>query len=119
MKSSKKEIAELFSKGEFDKSMDYLNDEIVWNVVGENIFNGKKAVTKNCEQTAEYFKSVQTDFKTDKLIASDNKVIVIGTAEFKRDGKQLNFISASDIYEFNEKSKIEKISSYCIPEKKE
>lgn len=119
MKHSKKEIAELFSNGKFDKILDCLSEEIVWNVVGEKIFSGKKAVTKNCEQTAEYFKTVQTDFKTDKIIVSDNKVIIIGTAEFKRDGKRLNFISACDIYEFNEQNMIDKISSYCIPEKSE
>jgi len=119
MELSQKKIAELFSHGKFDKTLNCLSEDITWNVIGENIFDGKKAVTKNCEQTAEYFKSVQTDFKTDKLIESDNKVIVIGTAEFKRDGKRLNFISACDIYEFNEQNEIEKISSYCIPEKEE
>jgi len=117
MELSKKEIAELFSNGKFDKTLEYLSKDVVWNIIGENIFDGKKAVTENCEQTAEYFKSVETDFKTDKIIASDNKVIVIGTAEFKRDGKRLNFISACDVYEFNEQNEIDKISSYCISEK--
>ncbi|SDS35419.1 nuclear transport factor 2 family protein [Christiangramia echinicola] len=119
MELSKKEIVELFSNGKFDKTMDYLSEQIVWNIVGENTFEGKKAVMENCEQTAEYFNSVQTDFKTEELIETDNKVIIIGTAEIKRDGKRLNFISACDIYEFNEKNEIEIISSYCIPEKKE
>ncbi len=118
MKLSQKEIAELFSHGKFDKTLEYLSENIIWDVIGENIFAGKKAVTENCEQTTEYFKSVKTDFNTDKIIISKNKVIVIGTAEFKRDGKRLNFISACDIYEFNEQNKIDKISSYCIPEKK-
>ncbi|MBJ2175718.1 nuclear transport factor 2 family protein [Aureibaculum sp. A20] len=116
---SKKEIAKLFSNGKFDKTIDYLSEEIVWNIIGENIFDGKKAVTKNCEQIGEYFKSMQTDFKTDKIIVSDNKVIIIGTAEFKQDGKRLNFISACDIYEFNDQNMIDKISSYCITEKSE
>lgn len=80
---SKKQIAEFFSIGKFDKTMNYLSDEIVWNVIGENIFDGKKAVIENCKQTAEYFKSVETDFKTDEIIVSDNKIIVIGTAEFR------------------------------------
>ncbi len=118
MEHSKKEIAELFSNGKFDKTMDYLSDEIVWNIVGENIFDGKKAVMENCEQTAEYFTFVETDFKTNDILISENKVIIIGTAEFKRDGQRINFVSACDIYEFNEKDEIEKISSYCIPEKK-
>ena len=118
MTPSKKEIAELFSNGKFEEIMGFLSDGIVWNVVGENSFDGKKAVTANCEQTAEYFKSVQTNFITDEVIVSDNKVIVIGTAEFKRDGKRVNFFSACDVYDFNDKNKIEKISSYCIPEKR-
>ncbi|MCK0148174.1 nuclear transport factor 2 family protein [Arenibacter sp. F26102] len=118
MEHLKKEIAELFSNGKFEKVISHLSDGIVWNVVGENTYTGKKAVSENCQQTAEYFKSVQTDFKTDEVIVSENKVIVIGTAEFKRDGKSLNFISACDVYDFNDKNEIEKISSYCIPIKK-
>ncbi len=116
MEYSKKEIAELFSNGKFEKVMDYLNDEIVWNVVGETVLKGKSAVKENCEQTAAYFKSVQTEFKTNDIIVSENKVIIIGTAEFKRDGERINFISACDVYEFNEECKIQKISSYCIAE---
>ncbi len=118
MNYSKKEIAELFSNGKFDQIMDYLCDEIVWNVVGENIYEGKKSVEENCKQTAQYFKSVETNFKTEDVISSNNKVIVIGTAEFKKDGKRLNFISACDVYYFNDKNQIEEIHSYCIPEKR-
>lgn len=116
MEHSKKEIAKLFSNGKFENIMNYLSDKIVWNVIGENIFEGKNAVKENCELTAKYFKSVQTEFKTKEVLISENKVIIIGTAEFKRDGKKLNFISACDIYEFNKKNEIVKISSYCIPE---
>ena len=119
MEHSKKEIAELFSNGKFENVMDCLNDGIVWNVIGENIFIGKNAVKANCEQTAEYFKSIETYFKTNEIIVSENKVIIIGTAEFKRDGKRINFVSACDIYEFNKIGEIQNISSYCIPEKKE
>ena len=119
MKPSKKEIAELFSIGKFENIMDYLSDGIVWNVIGENIFEGKRLVRENCEMTAAYFKTVQTDFKTNEILVSENKVVIIGTAELKRDGKRINFVSACDVYEFNEQSQIEKISSYCIPEKKE
>lgn len=118
MKLSKKEIAELFSNGKFDNITGYLNDKIVWNVVGENTFEGKKAVLENCEQIARYFLSVQTEFKTDSIIASGNNVVVRGTAEFSRDGKRINFISACDVYEFNDNHELEKINSYCIPEKK-
>ena len=52
---------------------------------------------------------METDFKTIDIIDTESKVIVIGTAEFKRDGKRLSYISACDIYEFNTQNKIEKI----------
>ncbi len=116
MEYSKIEIAALFSIGKFENVIAYLNDVIVWNIIGEQILEGKKAVKENCEQTGAYFKSVQTDFKTDDIIASGDKVIVTGTAEFKRDGKRISFVSACDIYEFNENSEIVRITSYCIPE---
>ncbi len=117
MEYNKNEIAALFSIGKFENVIDYLSDGIVWNIVGDHILEGKEAVRENCEQTATYFKSVYTDFKTDDIIASGNKVVVIGTAEFKRDGKRISFVSACDIYEFNENKEIVKITSYCIPDK--
>ena len=90
----------------------------MWNVVGENLFNGKLEVVDNCRQTSEYFKSVETDFRTEDIIVVGNKVVIRGEGEFRRDGARINLITACDIYEFNEKGKLEKISSYCIPEKK-
>ncbi len=114
MNYSNKEIAELFSNGKFEGVIDYLSDGIIWNIVGENIFKGKEAVIANCERTTAYFNAVQTDFKTNDIIGSENKIVIIGTAEFKREGKRINFVSACDVYDFNENNKIEKITSYCI-----
>jgi hypothetical protein len=46
MRPSKKEIAELFSNGKFEQIMDFLSDGIVWNIIGENSFDGKKQLKK-------------------------------------------------------------------------
>jgi len=118
MDFSKQKLAKLFSVGKFDDVIPYISDDVIWNVIGETVFIGREEVINNCKQTAEYFKSVQTEFKTHDVIVSNNKVIIIGTAEFLRNGKSLNFISACDIYEFNIKNKIEKIASYCISDKR-
>lgn len=112
------QIAESFSGGQFDNVYQHLADNIIWNVVGENTFTGKQAVIDNCEQVASYFKTVTTNFKTGNIIADNNRVVIDGTAEFTRDGKQVSFVWACDVYEFNDSKKIEKITSYCIPEKK-
>lgn len=115
MKISIQTIASLFSKGEFKKVEDYLADEIIWNIVGENLFIGKEAVKVNCEKTEDYFNSVDTDFKIIEILQCKEKVIITGSATFSKDGKALTSISACDIYEFNSAAEITAITSYCIP----
>lgn len=115
---NKKDIAKAFSSGNFEQTYPYLSEEVTWNVVGENVFQGKSDVIANCEQTAKYFKSIQTDFKTEDLISIDNKVVIRGTGEFFKDGKRVNLITACDVYEFNDNNELETIYSYCIPEEK-
>lgn len=111
---TKQDIALAFSNGEFEKTAKYIADEAVWEVVEENTFVGKEAIVENCNQVLAYFKSVITDFKTLNVIAQDNKVVINGTAEFSRNGQRVSFVSACDLYEFNENGQIQQITSYCI-----
>ncbi|ULQ51526.1 nuclear transport factor 2 family protein [Flavihumibacter fluvii] len=112
------QIAEFFSGGQFAKIYQHFSDNIIWNVVGENSFVGKKAVVDNCEQVAAYFQAVTTNFKIDNVIVDNNRVAIDGTAEFSRDGKRVSYVWACDVYEFNDRKELEKITSYCIQEKK-
>ena len=114
---TKTEIAKAFSNGEFDKIIDFLADDAVWEVVEESKFIGKKAIIKNCNQVGNYFKSVTTDFKTLNVITENNHVVVNGTAEFMRNNHRIAFVSACDLYEFNAHNQIQKITSYCIQSK--
>ncbi len=111
------DIAKAFSNGEFEKTFPFLADHIIWVVIGENQFRGKAAVVRNCEQIAAYFNSVTTDFRTLNIIEDRNKIAVTGTAEFSKNGKQISFVSSCDIYEFNLNNHLERITSYCIPQK--
>ena len=114
---TKTEIAKAFSNGEFEKTYKLISDNAEWTVVEEDRFIGKQAILDNCEQVGNYFKSVTTNFKTLNIVADGNKVVINGTAEFLRGNKRISFVSACDIYEFNEKSEIQKITSYCIQSK--
>ena len=111
---TKTEIAQAFSIGEFDQIADSIAENAEWEVVGENRFIGKKVILQNCEQVAAYFKSVTTNFQTLNVITEGQKVVVDGTAEFIRDGKRVSFISACDLYDFDENNQIQRITSYCI-----
>ncbi|MDO8994389.1 nuclear transport factor 2 family protein [Daejeonella sp.] len=114
---TKPEIATAFSNGAFDKTNDFIADDAIWEVVEEDKFIGKNAIVDNCNQVGQYFKSVTTNFKTLNVISENNKVVVTGTAEFIRNGKRISFVSACDLYEFNDSNQIQKITSYCIQAK--
>ena len=112
------QIAESFSGGQFDKVYQYLAENVIWNVIGENSFVRKKAVIENCDKVASYFKSVTTNFNMKNSIVDNKRVAIDGTAEFIRDGKRVSFVWACDVYEFNEGHELEKITSYCIQDRK-
>ena len=117
MKKRFEQIAEEFSLGSFESTFPHLSEDIEWNIVGENTFSGKSEVISNCKRTAEYFSSVDTKFVTEEIISVKNKVVIIGSAEFLKNGERISFVKASDYYEFDNEGKILKISSYCISEK--
>jgi hypothetical protein len=108
-----------FSNGEFEKIYDYIADNANWTIIEEDTFKGKQAIIDNCEQVGNYFKSVTTKFETISVIEENKKVVVNGTAEFLRDNKRVSFVSACDLYEFNDNDQIQKITSYCIQQKKD
>lgn len=115
---TKTEIAKAFSSGEFEKTNKFISENAVWTVVEEDTFIGKQAIIDNCEQVGNYFQSITTDFKTLNTIAEGNKVVISGTAEFSREKKRVSFVSACDVYEFDDNNRIQNITSYCIQSKK-
>lgn len=112
-----KDIAEAFSKGHFELAYPYFAETIEWHIIEENCFTGRDAVIENCKQTANYFASVNTDFRTLNIIVDNNRVAINGTAAFTRDDAKLAFVSACDIYEFNDNNELQRIHSYCINHK--
>jgi hypothetical protein len=114
-----KEIAAAFSNGKFELAYPYFAEEIEWIIVGANECKGKKAVIDNCEQTAAYFLSVTTLFTVFNIIGDANRIAINGTAEFIKENKRVAFVDACDVYEFNEKGRLQKIISYCIQQKKQ
>jgi len=114
---TKVEIAKAFTNGEFEKTYNFIADNAEWIVIEEDKFTGKHAIIENCEQVGNYFKSVTTNFKTNNIISDGNKVVINGNAEFLRNNKLVSYVSACDVYEFNDKNQIQIITSYCIQAK--
>jgi hypothetical protein len=117
MKLSIQDIALAFSGGKFDKVYPFLTEETQWNIVGENILQGKAAITQFCERTAAYFSEVVTVFTMSNLVVGENHVAIDGEAEFiTKDGKRSK-IQSCDVYRF-ESGMLQQINSYCIRAKK-
>ncbi|MEO7316511.1 MAG: nuclear transport factor 2 family protein [Ginsengibacter sp.] len=111
---TKTELAKMFSNGSFEKTFEFIAENAEWIVVEEDHFVGKQAIIDQCKKVESYFKSVTKDFKTSNIIANEKSVAITGTAELSRDNTRLSYVSACDIYEFNDNDHIQKITSYCI-----
>jgi ketosteroid isomerase-like protein len=113
----KKDIAQNFSIGAFDKVFEHLSEDATWEIIGTSPFKGKESIQEHCKQVAQYFQTVDTDFDVHHVVAEQAKVVVNGTARFSREGKELSVVSACDVYIFDEEQKIAAIISYCIQTK--
>ncbi len=110
---NKSRSAEAFSGGNFQIAYDYLGENIIWNIVGDKILSGKSAVVKFCDQTAEYFDTVTTEFNFANTIAENDRFVINGTAKFtSKEGETMN-LSSCDVYRFAD-GKLQDIASYCI-----
>lgn len=112
-----RELAIDFSNGCFSNIFDRLAEGIVWNIYGEKKIEGRAAVIKHCNEVAGYFASVQTDFKTYRVIENAGAISINGRAVFTKEGETVAVVNACDVYEFDEDGCVYHIMSYCITEK--
>jgi ketosteroid isomerase-like protein len=113
MKATIKQISKEFSNGNFKFAYDYLTDDIIWNIAGDKILQGKKSVIEFCNKTAQYFLEVTTTFNMHNAIVDGDCVAIDGTAEFiNQEGKSIH-ISSCDVYRFKNELLLN-ITSYCI-----
>lgn len=113
MKLTQQQVAEAFSNGRFLETYPYLAENITWEIVNEKTLEGKKAVMDNCDQTAAYFETVTTGFKTLNCICSGDFVVMNGTAVFINAKNKRTEVSACDMYRF-ENGLLAQVTSYCI-----
>ncbi|TXI91618.1 MAG: nuclear transport factor 2 family protein [Neisseriales bacterium] len=108
------DIATSFSTGKFNLIYDFITPEAEWEIVGESLFSGREQIIANCERVRSYFNTVMTNFKIANILVDGDKVVINGTAEFFKNDQLVSFISACDLYQFNEQKQLIKITSYCI-----
>ena len=57
------EIAEAFSRHEFDRTFPHMDDDIEWAQIGEGHVRGKADVVTTCERSSEYLARRSNDIQ--------------------------------------------------------
>lgn len=111
MNLTNRQIAEAFSKHEFERTYPYLSDTIQWNLVGSERIAGKVDVMRTCRESASYFDTVTTTFTQFVVLTGDDFVVIDSLADYRDAQQQTNRIASCDIYRFTD-GKLADITSY-------
>lgn len=111
MKLTNGQLAEAFSKHEFEVTYPYLSDTIQWNLVGSDRITGKEGVMQTCRESAAYFDTVTTTFAQFVVLTGDDFVVIDSLADYRDDKHQTTRIASCDIYRFTD-GKLTAITSY-------
>lgn len=107
------DVAILMSTGNLDKVKSHLSYDVKWIIVNDRELNGYEEVLDYFEPVKAYFDSVEVNFRVNDVIASQEKVVVVGIAEFYNDNQLKTVIEACDVYTFKE-NKVSELKSFCI-----
>ena len=94
------EIAEVFSRHEFDRTFPHMDDDIEWAQIGEGHVRGKADVVTTCERSSEHLASVRTTFSRFKIVAAENCVVIDSRAEYVDAEGESSQVASCDIYDF-------------------
>jgi limonene-1,2-epoxide hydrolase len=107
------QIAEAFSRHDFEASYPYLADDIRWNIVGERLVEGKENVISVCRESAEYLTGVTTDFRRFRKVITDNCVVVDSVAEYTEKEGERSRVASCDLYDFTN-GNVSEVTSYTV-----
>ena len=107
------EIAEAFSRHEFDRTFPHMDDDIEWAQIGEGHVRGKADVVTTCERSSEYLAGVRTTFSRFKIVAAENCVVIDSRAEYVDAQGESSQVASCDIYDFIDGS-LAAITTYAV-----
>ena len=106
------EIAVAFSSHRFDEAEPYLADDVFWDLVAGAPRLDKAEVLALTAESAEALRSITTTFIDQRVIESDDTVVVDSVVEYVDEDGEKSVVSSCDIYEF-ENGLIVHIRSYA------
>jgi ketosteroid isomerase-like protein len=107
------EIAEAFSRHEFDRTFPHMDDDIEWMQIGEGHIQGKADVVTACERSSEYLAGVRTTFNKFRIVAAENSVVIDSRAVYLDAEGESSDVASCDIYDFIDGS-LAAITTYAV-----
>lgn len=93
-----REVAEAFSGHAFDRTYDFLADDVGWDLVGAQPLHGKDAVVAACEETAAALAETRTTFESFRVLADTDGVVVDAIARYADPDGTTTRVSSCDLY---------------------
>lgn len=99
MGTSNRDVAEAFSRHEFEKTFEWMAPDIRWDVVGDRLVEGAEAVRAVCAESAAWLASIRTTFRRFDLLSGDGFVVADTLAEYV-DDEGTTVVASCDVYRF-------------------
>jgi hypothetical protein len=107
------EIAEAFSRHDFNAAYGYLAGGVVWNLIGGQQLTGRDRVIAECENSASYLATVETRFVKFRVLSGEDWVVIDSTAVYESPQEARSTVASCDIFRFSAGMIVE-ITSYNI-----
>jgi hypothetical protein len=109
------QIAEAFSSHRFDEVYDWLDERVTWVVPGQDPIEGKAAVIDTCTKSAAEFSALATtSFERFVSVGDDSTAAVDAIGRYEGEEGDVSVVSSADIYEFNARGQVVRITSYAV-----
>ena len=113
MELTNEQIAEAFSRHDFEASYPYLAEDVRWNIVGQRRVEGKEKVIAVCRESAAYLTGVATDFVKFRTVVTDDCVVIDSVAEYTDKEEKRSRVASCDLYDFTN-GKVSEITSCTV-----
>lgn len=107
------QIAEAFSRHDFEAVYGYLAGGVVWNLIGGKQLMGRDSVIAECESSASYLATVTTRFVKFRLLSGEDWAVIDSTAVYETSEAERSTVASCDIFRFSAGMIVE-ITSYNI-----
>ncbi|MET0975500.1 MAG: nuclear transport factor 2 family protein [Leifsonia sp.] len=107
------EIARAFSGHDFAAAIEYLADDVVWDLVGDDPIVGRAAVEEACRASGEYLATATTVFDEFRSIVGASTVVIDSRATYTDADGDRSVVASCDLYDFSA-GRITAIRSYNL-----